>query len=74
MARTSKPLPEFPCNGWTVRKRPNSFAEQYVWEATAVDADGYLTARRGFQRQGDAVVFARNNEAPKVRGAGRIDP
>ena len=67
MRRRAKSLPEFKVNGWLVEKRPNSFAEQYVWEARALDADGYLTARHGFSTKRAAFAFAEASIAPATR-------
>jgi hypothetical protein len=54
-------------NGWRLSRRPNSFAEAYLWELVAVDAEGYATRVRGFSARRRAVAYAENHEAPKTR-------
>jgi hypothetical protein len=54
-------------NGWYIESRPNSFAEQYRWIAVATDAEGYLTAKHGFQTKRGAVAFAKANTPPVTR-------
>ncbi len=51
-------------NNWTIQKRPHTFAERSAFEATAVDADGYLTAREGFSTLREAVAYCKINTAP----------
>jgi len=48
---------EYRVNGWVIERRPNTFAERWAWEATAVDADGYRTARKGFNTLREAKAF-----------------
>ena len=54
-------------NGWYVESRPNSFAERYRWTAIALDAEGYLTAKEGFQTKREAVAYAETHAPPTVR-------
>lgn len=54
-------------NDWHIESRPNTFAERYRWIAVATDAEGYLTAKHGFQTKRDAVAFAKANMPPKTR-------
>jgi len=65
--RKSKPLPTYSYNGWVVDKRPNSFAERYLWTVTAVDRDGYWIEEHGFNSKRDALAFAAANEPPQKR-------
>jgi hypothetical protein len=65
--RRQKPLPSYTVNGWTVDKRPNTFAESHAYEATAIDADGYQTARHGFSTLRAAQAFCKTNAAPRTR-------
>ena len=51
-------------NGWRIEKRPNSFAERFMWEATAVDEEGYLTVRVGFNSLREAKVYCNAYNAP----------
>ena len=67
MRRRNKLLPRYTANGWTIEKRPNTFAEQYAWEATAVDAEGYCTATHGFQSLTAARAFCEAHTAPATR-------
>ena len=54
-------------NGWHIESRPNSFAEEHRWIAVATDAEGYLTAKHGFQTKRDAVAFAEAYTPPATR-------
>lgn len=63
----SRKLATYTVNGWLVERRPNTFAEQYVYEATAVDAAGYQTAKHGFSTLRAAKAFCETHDAPKER-------
>jgi hypothetical protein len=63
MAR-SRELPRYPVNGWTIEKCPNSFASRFAYEAVAIDAEGYQTARVGFQTLKAAREHCVNNAPP----------
>lgn len=65
-ARPRKLPPDIIVNGWCLEKRPNSFAERYVYELTSWGADGYLTARHGFQTKRRACAFALSHPAPST--------
>lgn len=53
-------------NGWIIERQVVTFAAEFAWLATAVDAAGYQTAKRGFQRKRDAVAFAEGVGVPSV--------
>lgn len=57
-------------NGWLLEKRPNTFAEQYLYILYCVDAEGYTIARKGFQAAGTARIWAQANYPPTER----VDP
>ena len=65
--RRARPLPTYDVNGWTIERLPNTFAERFVFLATAVDAFGYWTAKRGFQTLREAKAFCTTNAAPTER-------
>lgn len=65
--RSRKPLATYRINGWRVERRPNSFAERYAYQATAVDAEGYQTAKHGFSTLRAARAFCEANEAPSEK-------
>lgn len=67
MRRNPKPRPVITVNGWAIEPRPRTFAERFAYEATAFDAAGFLTARRGFQTLRDATAFCAANHAPRER-------
>lgn len=65
--RNNKPLPTYQVNGWEIDRRPNTFCERFAYHATAVDADGFQTARHGFSTLAAARAFCEANEAPHSR-------
>jgi hypothetical protein len=56
--RRAAPLPTYDVNGWTIEKRPSTFAEEFAYVARTFDANGYQTAKHGFQTKREAVTFA----------------
>lgn len=67
MRRSFKKLPVYEINGWQVEKRPNSFAERFVYQARSTDADGYCNAMQGFQTLRDARAFCEATPIPQHR-------
>lgn len=65
--RAARKAGVFYVNGWLIERQVVTFATEFCWLATAVDAAGYQTAKRGFQRKRDAVAFADGEVAPLVR-------
>lgn len=60
-------LPTYTVNGWAIEKRPHTFAEMYAWQAVAVDAEGYQTAKHGFNTLRSAKAFCEVTSAPRER-------
>lgn len=59
--RRVRVLPSYTVNGWTVDKCPNTFAEEFAWQVTAVDDKGFRIAKYGFSSLREALKFARDN-------------
>lgn len=71
MARAGKSLPIHEVNGWIIERRPNTFVEQFVYEASAFNAEGYRIAKRGFGSLREAKAFCENIGASVDRGDGQ---
>lgn len=63
----AKRLPVYEVNGWEIQKRPNTFAERFAYEASAINAAGYVDAWKGFQTLRDARAFCEATAKPEQR-------
>jgi len=67
MTRRLTPLRRWEINGWLIEQQPNTFATQSAYEATATDAEGFRTAKHGFDTLTTAKSFCQTNIAPTER-------